>query len=236
MLPLDVRLRLVGAFLIIAALSQVSDLALALAALSGAVLLALASGATARLWWRILHVETFVLLLLVTLPFAIAGTPLFAIGPLTASTEGLMRAVLVAGKVSAAILVLMVLLGEVEPVRIGAALHALRVPEPIVRLFLLTVRYLSLIGDEARRLHDAMRARGFVARSNRHTWKSYGYLIGMLLVRALERAERVEEAMRCRGFSGRYFHAALPAPALGDWLGFAFLTSLAAVLLLCGLS
>jgi cobalt/nickel transport system permease protein len=228
----DVRLRLVAAFLLVFVLSQIGDPALAATALAGAILLALIVGTEPRLWRRLLHAESFVLLLFLTLPFAVPGAPLFALGPLTASMEGVVRAVLVALKVSAAVLVLMALLGSVEPTRIGAALHALRLPEPIVRLFLLTVRYLSLIRDEARRLHDAMRARAFAPRSNRHTWRSYGYLIGMLLVRALERANRVEEAMTCRGYTGRFPHATLPAPATRDWAGFVLLTGLALALLL----
>ncbi len=230
----DTRLRLVGAFLVVVAISLVYELTPAALALAGAGLLALLSGIDARLWRRILHVEGFVLLIFVTLPFAVAGQPLFTLGPLTASIEGVLRAVLVACKVSASVLVIMVLLGPVEPERIGAALDRLGVPEPIVRLFVMTVRYLWLIGDEARRLNDAMRARGFAPRSNRHTWRAYGNLIGMLLVRALERAERVEEAMRCRGFSGRFAYAVLPAPALRDWVGFCFMTGLFFALLLFG--
>ena len=101
---------------------------------------------------------------------------------------------------------------------------------------MLTVRYLSLIRDEARRLHDAMRARAFAPRSNRHTWQSYGYLIGMLLVRALERARRVEEAMACRGYSGRFPYAALVAPRARDWVGFALICGLGLGLLLVELA
>ena len=228
----DIRLRLVGALVVVIALSQLHDLALAGVALVLAVLLALVARVTPKLWRRLLHVESFVVLLFVTLPFAVPGTPLLSVGPLTASLDGVLRAALIACKVSSAVLVLMALLGDIEPTRIGAALHALRVPEPAVRLFLLTVRYLAVIRDEARRLHDAMRARAFAPRSNRHTWRTYGYLIGMLLVRALERAERVEEAMRCRGFSGRFPHAALARPVARDWVGFALLTGFAAALLL----
>ena len=101
-----------------------------------------------------------------------------------------------------------------------------------MRLFVLTLRYLGLIGDEARRLREAMRARAFRARTDRHTWRSFGNLIGMLLVRALDRARRVEEAMRLRGFSGRFPHAALAAPTARDWTSFALLTGLAAAALL----
>jgi cobalt/nickel transport system permease protein len=37
-----------------------------------------------------------------------------------------------------------------------------------------------------------------------HTYRTYAYLCGMLLVRASARAQRVYNAMKCRGFSGRF--------------------------------
>ena len=52
------------------------------------------------------------------------------------------------------------------------------------------------------------------------------------VVRALERAQRVEEAMLCRGYSGRFPHAALPAPGIRDWAAFAGLSGLAVATLL----
>ncbi|PTW62808.1 cobalt/nickel transport system permease protein [Breoghania corrubedonensis] len=230
--PQDLRLRLVAAFLGVAALSQLHDLHVAAIALAAVVLMTLAAGIERRLLRRLIHVEGFVLLLLATLPFAVEGHTLFTLGPLAASAEGFARAGLVACKVSAAAFILMLFLGAVEASRLGAALQSLRVPETIVRLLVMTVRYLTLIRAEAHRLRESMRARAFHPRSNRHTWRSYGYLIGMLLVRALERAQRVEEAMRCRGYSGRFPYAAIPAPAVRDWLSFAVLTGLFAAALL----
>jgi cobalt/nickel transport system permease protein len=32
-----------------------------------------------------------------------------------------------------------------------------------------------------------------------------GYLVGMLLVRSLDRSERIVRAMKCRGFRGRFY-------------------------------
>jgi cobalt/nickel transport system permease protein len=49
-----------------------------------------------------------------------------------------------------------------------------------------------------------MLVRGFHATSSRHSWRSLGNFLGMLLVRSLERAERVHWAMACRGFSGKF--------------------------------
>lgn len=215
----DLRLRLVAAFIVLACLSQLQTLPVAAAAL---VLVALATAwrrPEARLWRRLLHVEAFLLLLFATLPFTLPGQPLVSLGPLTASVEGVERAALIAAKVSASVLVLATLLGAVEPVRLGSALRGLHVPETLVRLFVLTARYLSLIRDEARRLIEAMRVRGFRPGSNRHSWRSYGHLVGMLLVRALARAQRVEEAMLCRGYEGRFPRLAQPVPTLRDWAG-----------------
>ena len=215
----DLCLRLVAAFIVLACLSQLRTLPVAAAAL---VLVALATvwrRPEARLWRRLLHVEAFLLLLFATLPFTLPGQPLVSLGPLTASVEGVERAALIAAKVSASVLILATLLGAVEPVRLGSALRGLHVPETLVRLFVLTARYLSLIRDEARRLIEAMRVRGFRPGSNRHSWRSYGHLVGMLLVRALARAQRVEEAMLCRGYEGRFPRLAQPAPTLRDWAG-----------------
>jgi cobalt/nickel transport system permease protein len=67
------------------------------------------------------------------------------------------------------------------------------------------VRYIEVVHREYHRLRNAMRLRGFRARCNRHTFRSLGYLIGMLVVRSLDRAHRIVEAMRCRGFRGRFY-------------------------------
>lgn len=218
--PADLRLRLVATFLAIACISQLRTLSVGAAVLVLTVAMVWHLRPAPALWRRLLHVESFLLLLFVTLPFTMDGRPLFSLGPLTASLDGVWRAALIACKVSASVLLLMALLGDVEPSRLGAALRGLRVPERLSRLFVMTVRYTALIREEVQRLRDAMRVRGFRPGSNRHTWRSYGNLIGMMLVRALDRAQRVEEAMTCRGYDGHFPYRTPPAPARRDWVGF----------------
>lgn len=219
-LPTDLRLRIVAAVFTIACISQLKALPVSAGVALVVVLAVVWSEREKQLWHRMLHVEGFMILLFATLPFTMPGRPLFGIGPLTASIEGVERAALIACKVSAATLMLMAMLGDVEPVRLGGALRALRVPDVLNQMFVMTGRYVFLLRDEARRLQDAMRARAFRAGSNRHTWRSYGNLIGMLLVRALDRAHRIEEAMMCRGYDGRFPSTPLPAPTVRDWAGF----------------
>ena len=229
-LPGDLRVRLLTALILVVAVSQLQTLPVAATVLAMAVAVATMSGIGRKAWLRMLHVETFMLLLFLTLPFTVPGRAVLTVGPFDASAEGFARAAVIACKVSASVLTIVVFLGSVEAMRLGAALHSLRVPEPIVRLFVLTVRYLAVIGGEARRLQEAMRARAFRPGSNRHTWRSYGNLVGMLLVRALDRAQRVEEAMLCRGFSGRFPWQEPPRFAWSE-KGFMALAVAAAVLI-----
>ncbi len=152
---------------------------------------------------RLLHVEGFLLALLLLLPLTVPGLPLLELGPFVVSQEGLQQALVLVVKINACLLAVTALIGTMEPTRLGRALAGLGAPLRLVHLFLFMVRYLALFEGELRRLREAMRVRGFVARSSRHGWRSLGHLAGMLLVRAVDRAERVDEAMRCRGFSGR---------------------------------
>ena len=225
MVPGDPRLRLVAALVVVACIALLQRPAVAGLVLVLVLALVLLNRPGGTVWRRLLHVEGFMLLLFVMLPFTIAGPPLLSVGPFTASTTGLWRAMLIAAKVSACVLMLTLLLADLEPTRLGAALRGLRVPQRLSRLIVMTVRYIDLIRDESRRLHESMRARSFVPRSNRHTWRSYGNLIGMLLVRSLDRAERVEEAMRCRGYSGRFPYRTLAAPSRPDWICLTLLSS-----------
>ncbi len=117
----------------------------------------------------------------------------------------------IALKSNAIVLWMSALVGTMEIPTLGHALIHLRVPRKLVHLLLFTVRYLHVMHDEYRRLHTAMLIRGFRPRWDRRTFRAYGNLVGMLLVRSMARSERIMAAMRCRGFRGqfhvwRHFH------------------------------
>ena len=174
---------------------------------------------------RLLPLEGLMLALLLLLPFTVAGTA-FAIGPLQASHEGLQLALQILLRANAVLVMLLALLGTLEPSTLGHALGRLGVPDKLVHLFLLTVRYVELIHEEYRRLRNAMRARAFVPRSDAHGWRSVGWLIGLLLLRSLERARRVLAAMKCRGFHGRLYLLADYRWGSGDSVAAALVSTL----------
>lgn len=202
----DPRLRLAAALAFALVTVSLQDFPALLAALALALAAAAAGGPDWRpVLRRLLPLEGLMLVLLVLLPFTVAGTPWFAVGPLQASEEGFQLALRILLRANAVLVMLLALLGTLEPTTLGHALGRLGVPEKLVHLFLLTVRYVELIHDEYRRLRNAMRARAFVPRSDAHGWRSLGWLIGMLLLRSMERARRVLAAMKCRGFHGRLY-------------------------------
>lgn len=192
----------------------------ALLALLGTLLgLALAAGLPATvLIRRLLLLEGFMVVLLLFLPFSVAGAVWWEVGPLAMSREGARLAAAIFLRANAVVVTLLVLVGTLDAVTLGHALSRLRLPDKLVHLLLFTVRYLGLLHEEYRRLRQAMRSRGFVARSDRHTWRSLGWLMGMLLVRSLERSRRILDAMRCRGFRGRLYLLDGPPWQPGDSL------------------
>jgi len=228
---LDPRTRIVAAvvwaFVVVSFASLTVLVAAVGTALVTARLAALPGRETAR---KVLTMDGFVVALLVLLPFTTPGTPIAELGPFAASAKGLHLAVAIALKANAILLMLLALVGTLEPPALGHALARLRVPAALVQLLLFTVRYIAVLAEEAARLRTAMRARAFTPATNRHTLTTYGYLVGMLLVRAAERAERVLEAMKCRGFDGRW--PVLDRPRLARADALAALAGVAVVTLL----
>ncbi len=201
---LDPRLRIIGALLFALTVVALQRPAPLIIALGLAFALALNSGiGPGDLLRRMLVLEVFMLVLLLTLPFTVVGEPLLHLGALTASGEGVGLALIILLRANTVLLMLIALLGSVGPARLAQALAGLGVPERLTHLLLLTVRQIELVGEEYQRLRQAMRARAFVARADRHGWNSLGWLMGMLLVRSLGRSRRLSDAMRCRGFDGR---------------------------------
>ncbi len=154
---------------------------------------------------RLLAVNTFILFLWLFLPFTYGGEEIFSIGPFNATREGIVYASLITIKSNAIVLALIALIATIPIITLGHALSHLGVPDKLIHLFFFTIRYLQVLHLEYDRLRDAMKIRGFRPRSNMHTYKSLANLIGMLLIKSLDRADRIRKAMACRGFHGKFY-------------------------------
>jgi cobalt/nickel transport system permease protein len=126
------------------------------------------------------------------------------IGPLRLSPHGAVWLGRVVGKTVAIVLLVVVLLETTTMSELGRAAVAIRIPRPLVHLFLLSQRYVFLIAEEFGRLRTALRVRGFRSRTTGHGYRTIGHVAGTLLVRSHDRASRVHAAMSCRGFTGQF--------------------------------
>ncbi len=81
------------------------------------------------------------------------------------------------------------------------ALEKLGVPKVFVVQLMFLHRYMFVLVDEAVRIFRARSLRSFG--SEGFGIKSYGSLVGQLLLRTMDRAQRIYLAMCCRGFEGQ---------------------------------
>jgi len=201
----DPRVQVVAAVAFAVVVAAARGLATAAAALGMALLaLGLARISPRTVLRRILPLEIVILLVALALPWT-AGPSTAQEVPDGSRHAGGPLAVVIALKANAIVLGLLALLGGMEAATLGHALAHLRVPQKLVHLLLMTVGYLEVLRREYRRLCWAMRVRCFRPHADGHTYRTYGYLVGMLLVRSFDRSERVLGAMKCRGFRGRFY-------------------------------
>lgn len=153
---------------------------------------------------RLLKLNLFMLFLWAVLPVTTAGAAICRVGPLEIRMEGILLASVITLKGNSIVLIYTALLGTTELAGLGHALGHLRMPGKLAHLFLFTVRYIDVLHHEYMRLATAMKARCFRPRVTMHTYRTYGYLVAMLLTKSLEHSERVIEAMKCRGFDGKF--------------------------------
>ena len=191
----DPRARLLVALPLVLLLAIAQDLWM----LGGAIVLALGLAVGLRIpahlvGRRLLWLNGFLIVVWLTVLTTPAAQRAAAITLVAAATL----------KANAILLLLTSLVSTIEAVALGHALAHLHVPRKLVHLFLFTVRYTEVLHLEYLRLARAMRARAFHPRLDRRTYRALALLVGMLLVRSLDRADRVLAAMKCRGFRGEF--------------------------------
>lgn len=171
---------------------------------------------------RLIVINVFILFLWLFLPFSLPGDAVMSIGPLDATQPGIDLAWLITVKSNAIVLTLMALLGTIAIQDLGPAMQQIGIPNKLCHILLFTYRYIFVIYQEYTTMRRAMSARGFCPKTNTHTYRSYAWLVGMLLVKSWDRAERVHGAMRCRGFKGRFYSLKTFTTSAWDYVFLAF--------------
>ena len=159
-------------------------------------------------------IELPFVVLAVLLPFAEAGERVTVLG-LSLSVPGLLAAWNILVKGTLGVLVSLTL-AATTPVRsLPAGLSRLHLPDVVITVVTLMLRYVNLLAGEIDRMRIARISRGDDPRTL-HQIGATARGVGGLFLRSYERGERVHLAMLARGFTGTVPLSAAPARRR-DW-------------------
>ena len=197
--------RLLGIIVFSGAVAVLKSVPTLWLSLSLSLILVFCSPLTARtLFLRMFVFNLFIAFLWLFIPWGIPGETIFEAGSLSVSRQGIDYMSALTLRSNTLILALMSFMASTPVISITHAMSSLKVPDKLTYLFFMTYRYIGEIAGEYSRLCNAMKMRCFRPATNIHTYRSYAYLVGMLLVNSFERAQRIRSAMLCRGFNGRF--------------------------------
>lgn len=207
----DPRWKLGSYIALAAALASLQTLAVSVAA---AVLSVMALGLCrlpiSILASRLGAVHLFLLPCFIVLPFTVSGMPLIEGMPMSA--EGAELAAILYCRALAIVALSIALIYTTPMNRLVQAAEAMRFPTLLVQITFLTYRYLYSLGAEFARVKHALAIRAFKNEASLRTYQTWANVVGLNLVRSLEKTERIHRSMRCRGYDGRLrsvyqFHA-----------------------------
>lgn len=153
---------------------------------------------------RLIVVNFFIALIWLFIPLSYPGNPFITLGSLRVSYEGINYALSITIKCNAIVLATITLLSTSSVFSLAHAMLHLKIPTKLVTIFFLFYRYITVIHREYLNIKKAVALRGFIPKTNIHTYKTYAYIIGGVLLKSYDRAEEIYKAMLCRGFK-RYF-------------------------------
>jgi cobalt/nickel transport system permease protein len=86
-----------------------------------------------------------------------------------------------------------------------SVLKRLKIPDIFIEVFLIMFKYIFILNDEGLKIKNAQTVRlgycGF-----RRSLESLGNLIGMIMLRGINKGSAMSEALYVRGYRGRFFY------------------------------
>lgn len=209
---MDARVKVIYCLLSLLAVIGLPGIRLPLAVFALAVVAMLAIKTPVRLIaGRIIPPLTLGIALFVFMLFTNGSQEFFTVNiagwQLTGYREGLLLGLTVLARIAGSVSILMFLSVTTPVYELGYALIWLKMPRVIVEILLLTYRYLFVLWDEGMRIRQAQTMRlGYPDWRNVKGWlmafKSTCTMMGMVFIRAYDRAESTFAAMQVRAYNG----------------------------------
>ncbi len=158
-----------------------------------------------KILFRFIMINGLIIFLFPFLLFGVKGAPLFTTMGLTATTNGLCKGLLIVYKLNAITFFSLSFFSTISFAELGKALQSLGLNQKLTFMIFFTTRYLEIISREFCKLKNAIKARGFTPANNLHSYRTFAFMLGSLLIRSIDRSERIHQAMICRGFHGKFY-------------------------------
>ena len=101
---------------------------------------------------------------------------------------------------------------------LACGMQQLRLPDVLVSMVFFTAKFIELLRRECVQFKNTAKVRGFVPKTTLLTYRTVAGFVGMLIIKAFERARQLQYTMKVRQFQGRiYTLEATPCPRLGEW-------------------
>ncbi len=209
---MDARVKVIISVLALGSVIAMPGLRLPLAVFALAILSLIAVRTPVKLMMsRIVPPMIFGLFVFALMLFFRGSHQLFAVNPgsfrIVGYTEGFELGFVILTRIVASAAVLLFLSVTTPVHEMGYALVWLRVPKVIVEILLLTYRYIFVLWDEGMRIREAQTLRlGYPSWKRTSGWKcafrSTATLMGMVIIRAYDRADHTFSAMQVRAYNG----------------------------------
>jgi cobalt/nickel transport system permease protein len=203
---IDPRVKLLSALALLGMVISCHGIAFPLLVSLLALALCLSLGVSAKtLAFRFSEPVFIGVTVLVLKLFCAGKDPLFALHiagfELVGHRDGLLEGVHIASRIAGGVTILAVVGFSTPFTELMAALSWLRVPQVLIDVALFAWRYLFLLLEDAQVVYNAQRNRlGYVG--YRRGLRSFGTLVGVLVIKAFDNSQSITTAMVQRGYDG----------------------------------
>ena len=153
---------------------------------------------------RLYIFNIFIFFIMIILIFTTPGETIAMFSGLSISDTGIHYAGKVLLKSNSMVFFLISLLSSVPISKIVSVFNYLKIPQKLTYLFFFTYRYIFVVQKEYSDIVNSIKLRGFIPKTNFHTYSTYGNLIGMIFLKSYNNSEAVYNAMLCRGFNNKF--------------------------------
>lgn len=101
-------------------------------------------------------------------------------------------------KINAILLFNITLFNKIDGIDLVRALKSLKVPHKLTTIFYFSIVLIKYLQNEIKEVKNTLKLRGFIPKTNLFTYKTYGYVFGLLFIKVLRKADEINLSMETR--------------------------------------